>query len=219
MAEGVVPLRLTALSPWAWHGLAVPWGTATLNDVVTDAAIAFAAAAALGMMPRSPCLPSAPDYRGHLAALPFKTTLFQGQDNRLNRPLARRLNLDAECGMPKSIHTARTSGNIKDYFHIQEVATGSVFSGCFLHADPLLIAQDAYGLPVDRLVVRLGLGRNGVGLLERCPQPPGLCLNLHTARLFDSDVGLQAGPYRLHNIQPSRLLDADEALRITAGWS
>ena len=76
MAEGVVPLRLTALSPWAWHGLAVPWGTATLNDVVTDAAIAFAAAAALGMMPRSPCLPSAPDYRGHLAALPFKTTLF-----------------------------------------------------------------------------------------------------------------------------------------------
>ena len=29
----------------------------------------------------------------------------------------------------------------------------------------------------------------------------------------------KAGPYRLHNIQPSRPLDPDEALRITAGWS
>ena len=219
MAAGVFPFRLTALSSWAWHGLAVPSGTATLNDVVTDAAMAFAAAAALGMMPRSPCLPSAPDYRRHLAALPFKTTLFQGHDNRLNRPLARRLNLDAECGMPKSVHDARNSGNIKDYYHIQEVAAGSVFAGCFLHADPLRFAREAYGLPVDRLVVRLGLGRNGIGLLERCPQPPELCLNLHTARLFDSQVDLSAGPYRLHNIQPSRPLDADEALRITAGWS
>ena len=219
MADGVFPFRLTALSPWAWHGLAVPSGTATLNDVVTDTAMAFAVAAALGMMPRSPCLPTAPDYRRHLAALPFKTTLFQGHDNRLNRPLARRLNLDVECGMPKSVHDARNSGNIKDYYHIQEVATGAVFTGCFLHVDPLRFAREAYGQAVDRLVVRLGLGRNGVGLLERCPQPTELCLNLHTARLFDPDVELPAGPYRLHNIQPSRPLDADEALRITAGWS
>ena len=218
MAAGVFPFRLTALSPWAWHGLAVPSGTATLNDVVTDAAMAFAAAAALGMMPRSPCLPSAPDYRRHLAALPFKTTLFQGHDNRLNRPLARRLNLDAECGLPKSVHDARSSGNIKDYYHIQEVAAGAEFAGCFLHADPLRFAREAYGQPVDRLVVRLGLGRNGVGLLERGPQPE-LCLNLHTARLFDPQVEMPAGPYRLHNIQPSRPLAADEALRITAGWS
>ena len=100
MAGDVFPFRLKALSPWAWHGLAVPSGTATLNDVVTDTAMAFAAAAALGMMPRWPCLPSTPDYRTHVAALPFKTTLFLGQDNRLNRPLARRLNLDVECGMP-----------------------------------------------------------------------------------------------------------------------
>ncbi len=219
MAAGVFPFRLTALSPWAWHGLAVPSGTATLNDVVTDAAMAFAAAAALGMMPRSPCLPSAPDYRCHLAALPFKTTLFQGHDNRLNRPLARRLNLDAECGMPKRIHDARNSGNIKDYYHIQEVAAGAVFAGCFLHVDPLRVAREAYGQRVDRLVVRLGLGRNGVGLLERCAHPPDLCLNLHTARLFDPRVAMPAGPYRLHNIQPSRPLAADEALRITAGWS
>ena len=219
MTEAVFPFRLTALSPWAWHGLAVPSGTATLNDLVTDTAMAFAAAAALGMMPRAPCLPPTPNYRGHLAALPFKTTLFVGHGNRLNRPLARRLNLDAECGMPTSIHTARTSGNIKDYYHIQEVAAGSVFHGCFLHADPLRIAQEAYGDQVGRLVVRLGLGRNGVGLLERCADQPDICLNLHTARLFDPAIDLKAGPYRLHNIQPSCLLDPDDALRITAGWS
>ena len=219
MPESVFPFRLTALSPWAWHGLAVPSGTSTLNDVVTDTAMAFGTAAALGMTPRSPCLPSAPDYRGHLAALPFKTTLFLGHDNRLNRPLARRLNLDAESGMPKSVDDARKSGNIKDYYHIQEVAVDSVFYGCFLHADPLRIALEAYGPRIERLVIRLGLGRNGVGILERCADGHDICLNLHTARLFDPDIDLEAGPYRLHNIQPSRPLEPDEALRLTANWS
>ena len=140
MAGTIYTYQLTALTPWAWHGLAVPSGTATLNDVVTDTAMAFATAAALGMTPRSPCLPTEPDYRGHLASLPFKTSLFMGHDNKLNRPLARRLNLDMECGMPPSIESARKSGNIKDYYHIQEVAVGSVFHGCFIHADPLRIA-------------------------------------------------------------------------------
>ena len=219
MAAALFSFRLTALSPWAWHGLAVPSGTSTLNDVVTDTAMAFATATAIGMMPRSPCLPSAPNYRDHLAALPFKATLFIGHDNRLNRPLARRLNLDAECGMPKSVHDARNSGNIKDFYHIQEVAPGAVFYGSFLHADPLHLAFEAYSEQRDRLVVRLGLGRNGVGLLERCVEPASLHLNLHTARMFDPDVNLKAGPYRLHNIQPSHPLDPDEALRITAGWS
>lgn len=219
MAQAIFPFRLTALSPWAWHGLAVPSGTATLNDVVTDTAMAFATAAALGWMPRSPCLPSAPDYRAHLAALPFKTTLFLGNDNRMERPLARRLNLDAECGMPKSVHDARSSGNIKDYYHIQEVAPGAVFHGSFLHADPLRIAHEAYGERRDRLVVKLGLGRNGVGLLERGTVRSPVRLNLYTARLFDSEFTLPAGPYRLHNIQPSQPLEPDAALRITAGWA
>ena len=219
MAEAIFPFRLTALSPWAWHGLAVPWGTATLNDVVTDTAVAFATGAALGWMPRSPCLPSVPDYRAHLAALPFKTTLFLGNDNRLERPLARRLNLDAEGGMPKSVHDARNSGNIKDYYHIQEVAAGAVFHGSFLHADPLRIAHEACGERRDQFVVRLGLGRNGVGLLERSLDQAPVCLNLHTARLFDPEVDLPAGAYRLHNIQPSRPLEPDAALAITAGWA
>jgi len=219
VAEAIFPFRLTALSPWAWHGLAVPSGTATLNDVVTDTAMAFATAAALGWMPRSPCLPSAPDYRAHLAALPFRTTLFLGHDNRLNRPLARRLNLDAECGQPKSVHVARNSGNIKDYYHVQEVAVGAVFHGSFLHEDPLGIACETYGERLDWLVVRLGLGRNGVGLLERTGDRPPVHLNLHTARLFDPDVDLPAGPYRLHNIQPSQPLDPDTALGVTAGWA
>ena len=219
MAEGIFPFRLTSLSPWAWHGLAVPSGTSTLNDLVTDTAVAFGTAAALGMMMRSPCLPSAPDYRGHLAVLPFKTALFLGRGNRLLRPLARRLNLDAESGMPKSVDAARKSGNIKDYYHIQEVASGSAFHGCFLHADPLRMAYEAYGERVERLVIRLGLGRNGVGLLERCADGHDICLNLHTARLFDPDIDLHAGAYRLHNIQPSQPLTPNVALRVTAGWS
>ena len=218
--DSVYAYRLTALAPWAWHGIAVPSGTATLEDVVTDTAIAFAAAAALGMAPRAPCLPNTPDYRAHLAALPFRASLFLGHDNRLHRPLARRLNLDAECGMPTAVETARKSGNIKDYFHIQEVAAGAVFQGCFLRADPLRIAEEFYGERLSRLVVRLGLGRVGMGLLEPLPSSPmeGICLNLHTARLFGPDIAVGAGSYRLHTIQPSRPLGPDEALRIVSDW-
>ena len=218
--DGIYAYKLTALAPWAWHGIAVPAGTATLNDVVTDTAIAFATAAALGMAPRAPCLPTTPDYRTHLSALPFRTSLFMGRDNPLHRPLARRLNLDAECGMPTTVDAARKSGNIKDYFHIQEVAVGAVFHGCFLEGDPLRFAEEAYGERPSRLVVRLGLGRVGMGLLEPVPMSPpeGICLNLHTARLFDPDIAVGAGSYRLHTIQPSRPIEPSEALRVVSGW-
>ncbi len=215
---GVYPYRLTTLAPWAWHGLAVPSGTATLNNVVTDTAMAFAVASALGMMPPLPCLPVRSDYRGHLAAMPYMATLFLGHDNQLMRPLARRLNLDAESGMPKSVHTARSSGNVKDYFHIQEVPVGSVFDGSFLHADPLYIAQQVCGLRVPRLVVRLGLGRNGVGLLERRVDHTPIHLNLHTVRLFDPETDIEAQSYLLHNIQPSQALEPKKALSLTMDW-
>ena len=95
---------------------------------------------------------------------------------------------------------------------------GAVFHGCFLHSDPLRIAHETYAERYDQIVVRLGLGRTGAGLLERCALQDGIRLNLHTVRMFDPDVDLEAGPYRLHTIQPSRKLDPDEALRLTAEW-
>ena len=121
--------------------------------------------------------------------------------------------------MPKSVHDARNSGNIKDYYHIQEVAAGAVFHGSFLHGDPLRMAHESYGERRDCLVVRLGLGRTGVGLLEPCAEQSPVCLNLHTARLFDPEIDLPAGPYRLHNIQASQALEPEDALRVTAGWA
>ena len=181
--------------------------------------MAFATAMALGMGNRSPCLPTLPNYKGHLSALPFKTSLFMGcRNNRLNRPIARRLNLDAECGLPRRVHAARSSGNIKDYYHIQEVRAGAEFNGSFLHADPLHIASEAYDYPVKRLIVRLGIGRNGVGLLEKIQQAKEIQLNLHTAQLFESNVSLKAGPYRLHNIQPSYPVTCEQALDVTSRW-
>lgn len=199
--------------------MAVPSGTSTLSDIVTDTAVAFATAFALGMGDRSPCLPSL-NYRGHLGALPFKTSLFSGNRyNRLNRPLARRLNLDTECGLPQRVHVARSSGNIKDYYHIQEVLAGAEFHGSFLHSDPLNIAIEKYGNQVKSLVIRLGLGRTGVGLLEPVDQEETVQLNLHTARLFDPNISLESGFFRLHNIQPSRSVTHEEALSITSQWN
>ncbi len=151
--------------------------------------------------------------------LPFKTSLFIGdRGNRLNRPIARRLNLDAECGLPEQVRNARDSGNIKDYYHIQEVLAGARFSGSFLHSDPLYLASEAYGFPVKHLIVRLGIGRNGVGLLEPIQQDEEVRLNLHTAQLFDLNINLDLGAYRLHNIQPSRPIKCEEALSVTSHW-
>ena len=216
--EIVQQYTLTALSPWAWHGLAVPSGTTTLNDVVNDTAVSFATAYALGMSWRSPCLPCEADYRSHLANIPFKTSLFFGNGNQLNRPLAKRLNFDFECGMQKSIDLARKSGNIKDYFYIQEVSAGSKFHGYFLHADPLQLAEKAYNQRIDRLVIRLGLGRSGIGLLEKSKVECKIFINLHTAYLFNREIDIEASSYRLHNIQPSRPVSKDEALQITSEW-
>ncbi len=215
----VYTYRLTALTPWAWHGLAVPSGTSTLSDIVTDTAMAFATAISLGLGDRSPCLPSTPNYKEHLSTIPFKTSLFVGsRENRLNRPLARRLNLDAECGLPQRVHDARNSGNIKDYYHIQEVCAGAKYNGSFLHSDPLSFVREAYGISLKWLIIRLGLGRTGIGLLEPIQQAQEVQLNLHTAQLFDPNISLGSGPYRLHNIQPSSPITCLEALSITSEW-
>ena len=64
-----------------------------------------------------------------------------------------------------------------------------------------------------------GSGALGVGLLEPCAEQSPVCLNLHTARLFDPEIDLPAGPYRLHNIQASQALEPEDALRVTAGWA
>ena len=78
-----------------------------------------------------------------------------------------------------------------------------MFHGSFLHADPLRMAFEA-------LRRATGLARNQAwdwdetasDCWKPCVEQPPVCINLHTTRLFDPDVDLPAGPYRLHNIQP-----------------
>ena len=92
-----IGVRATVLSPFHYHSLAVPSGTATQPEYLTDRQMSFALAGTLGCLSSSPALPRK-DYRGHLAALPFLASVFETRAPRLLPPRACRLNIDAETG-------------------------------------------------------------------------------------------------------------------------
>ena len=136
----VIGARATVLVPFHYHSLAVPGGTATLPDFLTDRQISFAIAAALGCLSASPALPMK-DYRAHMTALPLLASVFETKEARLLRPLAKRLNIDAEAGLTKSVQDATGTGNLKTYFFIQEVPPGLVYEGAIFGADPFALAS------------------------------------------------------------------------------
>ena len=92
-------LKATVLSPFHYHSLAVQSGTATLPVFMTDRAMGFALSAALGALRASPALPKEPDYKRHLSQLPWMASVFETDTPKLLRPLAKRLNIDAEGGL------------------------------------------------------------------------------------------------------------------------
>lgn len=213
---GVVGVRATVLSPFHYHSLAVPSGTATQPDFLTDRQMSFALGAALGCLSSSPALPRK-DYRTHLAALPFMASVFETAQPQLLPPLARRLNLDEEAGLTKAVQDATGTGNLKTYFFIQEVPPGVEYCGAVFGADPFALAGRAEGRPCHEIVVRTG--RHLGGLLRLEPEPLGeVRLNAHTAALFEQADGLAVELYALHDLQLSRLLPAMEAGKKVARW-
>ena len=95
-----VGVKATTLTPFAYHSLMVQSGTATIPQLISDAAIAFALAASLGMAKASVALPPK-DYRRDWRAVPWRTSIFETDNPRLLPPLTRRRNLDAEAGLQK----------------------------------------------------------------------------------------------------------------------
>ena len=53
----VTCVKATALTPFHYHSLAVPSGTATLAQYLTDRAVSYALASAMGALCPSPALP------------------------------------------------------------------------------------------------------------------------------------------------------------------
>ena len=207
-------LKATLLTPMAYHGLMADGGSSTIADLLSDKAMAFAVAESLGWMAAGAGLPSRPDYRKHLGSMPYRTSLFlpRGGENspRLGLPQARKLNIDAEGGRPSSLAGVTGSGNVKDYFTIQETLPGATYEGVLWWKD---------GVPnelPDAWVVRMGLGRQAMVQLERIEVPGQVSLNAHTAGLFARP--LACGRYYLHTLQATEPMTPDRAANEMAGW-
>lgn len=222
--SGVAPrgtgVRATVLSPFHYHSLAVPGGTATLPDYLTDRQVSFALAAALGCLRASPALPRK-DYRAHMAALPLLASVLETNEARLLRPLARRLNLDAEAGLTKSVQDATGTGNLKTFFFVQEVPPGLVYEGAVFGADPFELAARAEGRKVRDIIVRTGRHLGGLLRIERAPVAQ-VRLNAHTAALFGRDLplddGIPVAVYALHDLQVTHPVSLDVAAQMVGAW-
>ncbi|RKZ60705.1 MAG: hypothetical protein DRR08_10710 [Candidatus Parabeggiatoa sp. nov. 2] len=167
-------------------------GTATLPELIGDRAIAFGLAATLGMLQANVTLPKK-DYRNHLKAMPYRTSVFTTDAPKLLPPLIRRLNLDEDGGYPQYIQKVVKSGNLATYFQTQEVPHGQRFKGAIFGFDPFTEMDQ------KELVIRIGLHRNGMLLLKPDNTINHVCLNAATAALFKQELPVKR--YCLHSLQ------------------
>lgn len=218
----LTPVTATTLSPFHYHSLAVPGGTATLSTFMADRSVAYGLAGAMGALAASTALPRK-DYRRDLHRLPWLASMFEARNPRLMKPLGRRLTLDAEGGAPKRVSDATGSGNLKDWFFIQEVPPGVIYEGAVFGPDPFAMASEIEGKLVKAIVMRTGRHLGGLIRLEkRAGSEAPLRLNAHTAWLFGHDVAgderLALDVFALHDIQVTVPIALREAAGIVGSW-
>lgn len=208
----ILPIKAKTLTPFSYHSLMVQSGTATLPELVGDRAVAFGLAHALGMAAARVALP-VKDYRGHIAAMPFRTSVFKTYEPELLPPLIRRLNLDGEAGYQKKIQDVAKKGNLKEFFLIQEVPPEKEFFGAvfgFDEFDPFEYLQ------ADAIVTRVGLHRSGMLELTKESTEYAVRLNVATGWLFGKE--LEVTKYCLHNLQLTEEYDLEKAAEEVGSW-
>lgn len=218
---GVTAVRAVTLTPFHYHSLAVPSGTATLSTFLADRSMAYALQGALGGLRPSVCLPVQKDYRADLRAMTWLCSAFEAENPRLLPPLGRRLTLDTEGGYQKRVMDATGTGNLKTWFYIQEVPHGVIYQGAVFGPDPFVMASEIEGRPVQELIVRTGRHLGGLVALRRAEDVSHVRLNVHTAHLFGADVEddrLAVDIFALYDIQLTRRLPLEHAARLVAGW-
>lgn len=206
----IVGLRATTLTPFSYHSLAVQGGTATLPELISDNALCFGLAAALGYVRAWAALPEK-DYRRDLRAMPWRASVLIADEPRLLPPLARRLNLEEEGGFPKKLRDVANKGNLKQFWTIQEVPPASVFRGALFGIDPF--AETGR----DTLVIRVGLHRNGMVKLERDNQIGAVRLNAWTAMLFERALSVQR--FLIYPLQLTAPMPLADAAKEVAQWN
>ena len=204
----ITGIQAQTLAPFAYHSLMVQSGTATLPELISDHALMFGLAAALGMMRNSVCLPKK-DYRRDLTAMPWRASVLTTDSPRLLPPVARRLNLDEEGGLKQKLYAVTSKGNLKTYFFTQEVPPGVVFNGTLFGFDPFAWSGQ------DELVIRIGLHRNGM-LRLRPVSVESVRLNAATAALFGRELAVER--YLLYGLQLTERMALKEAAQEVQQW-
>ena len=213
MAANAIHMTAQTLTPFAYHSLMVQSGTATLPELIGDRAAAFGLAAALGMTAARVALPPK-DYRGHLAAMPWRTSVFMTDDPKLLPPVTRRLNLDAEAGIQAKVASVAKRGNLKDFFHTQEIPPGQTFAGAIFGMDGFDPFEET---GEEELVIRIGLHRNGMVRLKRSEDQAGpVRLNASTAALFGRELPVDR--YCLHSLQLPPWMALEAAAAEVSEW-
>ncbi len=218
---GVTAIRAVTLTPFHYHSLAVPSGTATLSTFLADRSMSYALAGAMGGLRPSVCLPVNKDYLRDLAAMTWLCSAFEAENPRLLPPLGKRLNLDTEGGYQKRVMDATGTGNLKTWFYIQEVPQDVVYYGAVFGPDPFAMASEAEGREVDEIIIRTGRHLGGLVSLRRAEEAPQVRLNVHTAHLFGAntaDENLKVEVFALYDIQLTKRLELPVAAEIVAGW-
>ena len=210
MKINAIGIRATTLTPFVYHSSMVQGGSATLPELISDRAIAFGLAATLGMLQASVALPKK-DYYRHLKAMPYRTSVFITNKPRLLAPMIRRFNLTEEGGYPSKIQSVVKRGNLKDFFHTQEVPDGQIFTGAIFSINDFNPFKEQ-----EKLVIRIGLHRNGMVLLEKTDTKIPVRLNAVTAALFESEIPVER--YYLHNLQLSPTYSLKEAEAEIMKW-
>lgn len=163
------------MTPFYYHGLYVPDGSATHPDVLSDTSLCFALAHAFGIPP-TPCLREKPDYKENLRFIPWRASLAIGVDNRSLGPVRHIIDVEREGGYTYGMQKNMGSGLYKKTFYVHEVAPEAKYHGILFGPDPFAIDKE--------IIVRIGVGRMGLLRLERSTDEDHCRLNTATARLY-----------------------------------
>lgn len=217
----VTAVRVVTLTPFHYHSLAVPSGTATLAAFLADRSMSYALAGAMGALAPSVALPEK-DYRRDLRALPWLCSVFEARNPRLLPAIGKRLNLDTEGGYQKRVMDATGTGNLKTWFYIQEVPVGVEYDGAIFGEDPFRMASEVEQREVSEIVVRTGRHLGGLLALTRQADPQPVRLNAHTAHLFgqhpEDDPAMEVDVFALYDIQVTKPMDLAFAAATVGKW-
>ncbi len=203
-----IGIRATLLTPLYYHGVYVPDGSATEPHILTDTAMVFALAAALGCSPTR-FLRTVPDYKTDLKKIPWRATLFMSTNAHLMAPVRHIIDTDREGGNTETMQSNMASGNFKKTFYVHEVAPDAVYFGA-------LYGPEFFTAGMQEVVVRMGVGRTGMVQLQQISAPDTVVLNTATTALFGASV---PAAYRVvDTIRPSHPLSRSQAQTLLSTW-